>query len=267
MRINDILSKPISDEFKQCDPFLGDKLIKIGKQKKLSVGNVLINYHCNNCNSDYTFCSAGDLSCIRVGERLLSIDTVLLCPSCNTELPIWFLIESQSDIDDVTYNKYRILKINENFNGNVTIVSSDYGKFTQLLIKADISHKNQLGAASVVYLRKVYEGITHQVANAQNINIYKSNSNKLRPFKEILEEVDQQSHIIPREFTANGYRLFGELSDIVHGDSVENEDIALIKYKALRRLVVGILDNVKSNHEIMEAIGTLGWDQEGGTNE
>ena len=244
MRINDILSKPISDEFKQCDPFLGEKLIKIGKQKKLSIGNILINYHCNKCCSDYTFSSDGDLSCIRVGERLLSIDTVLLCPSCRTELPIWFLVESEKDISDVIYNRYRILKITEKFNENVTIVSSDYGDFTSFLVKAEAAHKNQLGAASIVYLRKVYEGITHQIATAQNINIHKQNSNRLRPFKDILEEVDQQAHIIPREFTENGYRLFGELSDIVHGDSIENEEIALIKYKALRRLVIGILDNI-----------------------
>ena len=50
---------------------------------------------------------------------------------------------------------------------------------------------------------------------------------------------------IAYEFSQNGYRLFRELSDIVHGDSVENYALGLVKYKALKCLVVGILDNVK----------------------
>ena len=61
--------------------------------------------------------------------------------------------------------------------------------------------------------------------------------------------------------------MFGELSDIVHGDSIENDEMGLIKYKALRRLVVGILDNVKSNEEMVEALGCLGWNNTGEENE
>lgn len=266
MRICDILSSTNLDEFKQCDPFLGDRNVKIGKQKKINDGKVFINYHCNKCNNDYTFTSIGELMCLRVGERMLSIDTVLKCPSCDVKLPIWFLIESEHDIDNHTYNRYRVLKRVEKFNDNVSMVASDHGNFTELLIKADIANNNQLGAAAIVYLRKVFEGITHQVAQAQNINIYRKNGS-LNPFKEILEEVDARSHIIPIEFSQNGYRLFRELSDIVHGDSVENDALGLVKYKALKCLVVGILDNVKRNSGIMEAIGMLGWNNEGEADE
>lgn len=267
MRVSDILSKPISDEFKQCDLFLGERTIRLGKQKKINVGNILINYHCNKCDNIYTFSSIGDIVCLRVGERLLSIDSVLKCPSCDVKIPVWFLLESEKDIDNFSYNKYRVLKRVEKLNEDVSVVEIDYGNFTNLLIKADIANNNQLGAAATVYLRKIFEGITYQVADSQNINIYKNNSNKLRPFKDILEEVDKLKHIIPREFSENGYRLFRELSDIVHGDSIENDEMGLIKYKALRCLVVGILENVKANKEMMDALGCLGWNNTGEENE
>lgn len=49
-----------------------------------------------------------------------------------------------------------------------------------------------------------------------------------------------------------GYTLFGELSDVVHGKS--NEETSLKKYDALRRLVVGILDNVKNNETLIKIV-------------
>lgn len=262
MRINDLLSKPISDEFAQCDPFLGDNNLGVGKQRKLNAGQVFLNYHCNLCDRDITFQSVGDLFGIRVDDRLLSIDCVLQCPSCRLKMPIWFLVESMNNLNSCVYNKYRILKLTEKFDKNISIVSKDYGGFSYLLKQAEISHINQLGSAAIVYLRKVFEGVTHQVGTATGINLHKTNG-KLRPFKDILQEVDKQNHIIPEEFRANGYQLFCELSDIVHGSSDNNEDLGLKKYKALKRLITGILDNVKNKDEIMTAIGTLGWQQEG----
>jgi len=77
----------------------------------------------------------------------------------------------------------------------------------------------------------------------------------------LLQEVDRQCSIIPREFSENGYRLFGELSDVVHGEY--NEDLALLKYESLHRLIVGVLDNVKNNNELMAAVGSLGWNNGG----
>lgn len=57
-------------------------------------------------------------------------------------------------------------------------------------------------------------------------------------------------------------KLFGELSDIIHGDY--DEQMGLQKYEALHQLVVGVLSKVKSSKEIMDAIGTLGWNKDGG---
>lgn len=88
----------------------------------------------------------------------------------------------------------------------------------------------------------------------------KSNGTSQRPFKDILQEVDAQKHIIPKEFSADGYKLFGELSEIAHGNNVSEAD-ALLKYEPLHRLVVGIIENVKNNAELMTALGNLGWQQ------
>jgi len=51
------------------------------------------------------------------------------------------------------------------------------------------------------------------------------------------------------------------LSKVVHGNY--DEQIALQKYDPLCRLVVGILDKVRNNKELMDAIGSLGWDDDG----
>lgn len=61
--------------------------------------------------------------------------------------------------------------------------------------------------------------------------------------------------------------LFSELSEVVHGNS--DEETSLKKYSALKRLVIGILDNVKNNEtliknseEILQKIRELGWNDE-----
>lgn len=60
-------------------------------------------------------------------------------------------------------------------------------------------------------------------------------------------------------------KLFGELSDVVHGDY--DEDEALQKFDAFYRLVTGVLEKIKTNRELMDAIGTLGWHTGGEENE
>ena len=60
---------------------------------------------------------------------------------------------------------------------------------------------------------------------------------------------------IPQEFSEDGYRLFGELSNVVHGEFDENEGIS--KYPALFRLVQGILDNRINSEEMVGAKARL----------
>ena len=48
----------------------------------------------------------------------------------------------------------------------------------------------------------------------------------------------------------------------MHSNHDDVELWGLKKYDALRRLVIGILDNIKINEELMAAIGVLGWSKE-----
>jgi hypothetical protein len=135
------------------------------------------------------------------------------------------------------------------------------GDFSELLEKAQRAHREELGAGAMVYLRKIFEQITAQTASVSGISVF-TDKGYWKNFKALLKEVDEKCSIIPQEFAANGYRLFGELSDVVHGEY--DEEIALAKFDSLHRLVMGILDKVKTNRELMDAIGELGWNDEGG---
>ncbi len=257
MRLSDVLSKPISYEFAHIEGFLGNKKLKSGNSKKLSVGKVALNYYCKNCNDQRTFYSGEELFCIGVNDNTVSIDCVLECPGCGASVQTWFLLECENDVSS-TNPSVRILKKSEKLSESVLLNKGQYGDFTDLLEKANRASRDGLGAGSIVYLRKVLEQITMQTADAAEISTIKPNG-KRRPFKDVLEEVDCQRSIIPKEFSANRYRLFGDLSDVVHGDY--DEVIALEKFSALYRLVVGVLDNVKNNRELMKEIGALGWNE------
>lgn len=266
MRLGEVLSKPISENFVQVEDFLDGKHLKLGKIRKINVGTVARSYFCKNCNLLITFLPIESMVGVMLNERLININGVLKCSGCNKTIPIWFLIETEKPFNSESFHNVRQLLAIEKLDDDVMYDYEKYGQFTNLLEKAEVSFRNRLGAAAIVYLRKIFEGITHQIAEVENISIQKTNG-KPRPFKEILEEVDRMHPIIPNEFSENGYRLFRELSDIIHGDNFENEEIGLKKYIALKRLIIGILDNVKNNNEIIEAIGILNWNNEGEIND
>jgi hypothetical protein len=125
-----------------------------------------------------------------------------------------------------------------------------------LFDRAQIAYQEELGAGAMIYLRKIFESVTEQTALAMNIPT-KTKNNRRRPFKQLLQAVDDASHIIPQEFNRPGYRLFEELSDVIHGESSEAD--ALAKYNPCRRLVSGIVNNIRNNREVAEAIAELEW--------
>lgn len=258
MRLSDVLSKPPTLEFKQVEGFLGEKNLAVGKQRKVQAGKVALNYYCNNCTDVRTFCSSEELYCIGVNEHMVSVDCVLNC-HCGASVQLWFLVDCDSDICGRA-PEIRILKRNEKLSTEVLLDKQRYGDFSELLENAQRAHRDGLGAGAMVYLRKIFEQITQKTATAAGISC-SYNNGKRKPFRNLLEEVDRQCSIIPREFSANGYRLFGELSEIVHGEY--NEELAMLKYESLHRLIIGILDNVKNNNELMTAIGSLGWNEGG----
>ena len=261
MRLSDVLSKPPTLEFRQVEGFLNERKLAAGKSRKVDVGKVAWNFHCKECEEIRTFTSSKELFCIGVDEHLVSIDCVLHC-HCGSSVQIWFLVDCDGDIHS-RMPEVRILKRSEKLSHKVAINKELYGDFSELLEKAQRAHREGLGAGAVVYLRKIFEQITIQTAAASAIPI-QTTKGKRKNFRDLLTEVDGQCSIIPQEFSENGYRLFGELSDVLHGGY--NEEAALSKFDSLYRLVVGILDNVKTKRELMVATGELGWNNEGGGN-
>lgn len=259
MRLSDVLSKLPTLEFKQVEGFLGERFLAAGKQKRIQVGKIALNYFCKNCEDVRTFYSGDDIYCIGVNEHLVSIDCVLSC-HCGSSVQLWYLVDCDGDICGRS-PEIRILKRSEKLSANVLLDRERYGAFSNLLEKARCAHRDGLGAGSIVYLRKIFEQTTTQAAIASGISCQNGNG-KRKTFKSLLEEVDEKCSIIPKEFSDNGYTLFGELSDIIHGEF--DEELALKKYETLDRLVVGILDNTRNNHELMTAVSSLGWNASNG---
>ena len=227
--MSEVLSNPIASQFEQVDGFLNNTRLKTGKQKKIDIGAVFLTFFCKNCNANITFLSGEELHCIGINDHLVSIDCVVSCSRCGQTVPIWFLVESRNEIYS-RVPEVRILKRTEKLSDKVLLGTERYGEYSTWLEKADRAYHDELGAGAIVYLRQ------------------------------ILESVEAAVHIIPPEFSADGYRLFGELSGIVHGEN--DEALGIKKYDALRRLVVGVLDKVKDTQELTEAINALGWRME-----
>lgn len=90
----------------------------------------------------------------------------------------------------------------------------------------------------------------------------------LKTFRDVLIAVDEKCSIIPVIYSDNGYELFKKLSNIAHGNS--DEETALRSYEPLRRLVVGVIENVKKkeeeikhNEEIRKALEAIGFSDGG----
>lgn len=269
MRLSDVVSKPIITDYVQIEGFLDNKKLKTGNYKKISVGKVALNYYCNNCSDQRTFYSGEDLFCIGVNEKTVSIDCVLECPCCGASVQMWFLLECREE--DNIHNQYpyvRIAKRSEKFSEAVSLTTETYGDFTDALEKAKKAAREGFGAGSIVYLRTVFESVISKIGDAENIAhtfIDKNGVKRYKTTERYLKEVDDKRQIIPPEFSADGYKLFRELSGVVHGNYSEDE--ALTKFDAFYRLVTGVLDNIRNKQELMNAMGTLGWNTGGEGNE
>lgn len=258
MRLCEVLSKPIQEDYVEVEGFLGTKSLPKGMQRKIQAGRIGLNFFCKHCNELSTFCSSDNLYCIGVDKRRISIDAALKCSRCEqSTAEVWFLIVSENDFI-LSPPKVRILKRCEKLSENATYDDSLCG-FGELLDKANKAYHENLGAGASIYLRKIFEQIAVATATTSGIAT-KANNGKRKKFQDILREVDAAKSIIPREFSVNGYKLYGELSEVLHGSYDEQE--GLRKFKAFRRLVIGILDNIKNNQEMMDAIAELGWNCE-----
>lgn len=273
MRLSGILNKPKIAEYRPVEPFIdidnygenidekeieNTSILSSGDFVDLDVGEVMLNFFCEECGDKRTFVSTKKLHCLIVNEELISIDTSLECPGCKTKIQVWFLVEVRDMMS--TDPQVRILKRTDKLCEKVTeLTKGRYGDYTVLLEKATRASREGFGAGSIIYLRKVFEQFTSQVAVASEIDttfLTKKGEEKRKTFKDLLTEVDRKCSIIPYEFSNNGYNLFGKLSDVIHGEY--DEEVALEKFSAFYRLITGVLDNVKNKSEFKEAMSALG---------
>ena len=234
---------------------------------EIDAGRIALNFYCKKCEDSRTFMSPDRLHALIINENLISIDAFLQCPVCKTEIQVWFLLEVKDMFTEEP--KVKILKRTEKLSKNVSeLRENTFGIYTDLLEKAMRASREGFGAGAIIYLRKVFEQVTSEAAKASTISTTYINSNgkeKRKTFKDLLTEVDTKCAIVPIEFSNNRYKLFGKLSDVVHGEY--DEEIALEKFSAFYRLVTGIIENIKSKEEFRSAQQALGLSEGGDKNE
>lgn len=229
-----------------------------GLHKNIEVGTVTRQYYCKCCESFRPFSSKKRLNCLIAGPDLVSIDVVLRCVDCESTVENWFLVRCADDLFGQAPS-VSLVHFTEHLGTAATQFGPSDGamqKMQDLLDRADLARRLGLAAGSTIYLRKHFELTTHTAATGAGVRVKRTNG-KPRPFSDVLQEVDTKISIIPREFSKDGYRLFSELSEIIHGDA--DEDVALSRYDSLRRLVVGVFENVRNRSEFAQAKNDLGW--------
>lgn len=251
------------------------QLISAGDFIEIQIGKITLPFYSTKCNDSVSFVSPKNLHCLIISEKMISIDCQLqcmdyddsnqACKECSHCIQAWFLVGAD-DIFSATPNVY-LIKQNFKLPANIKLPVETEDKFTEWLAKAEIAHKERLGAGSVIYLRSILEQITIKVGNDAGVDIYQPNG-RTKPFNQVLQAVDAQCSIIPTIYSDNGYKLFQKLSEIAHGNS--DEETALKEYEPLRRLVVGVIENVRKNEEeikrnaeIKKALAAIGFSNGG----
>lgn len=255
MRLSDVLNNAPDTSTVQVEGFLGASKVRWGQHTSIEVGKVFRNYFCRRCNAERTFESNDALSCLVTGECTVSIDVALRCVACNSLMEAWFLVRTHGDLLAPSPSVH-VERFTENRRDTAGRPGDGAGQIDDLFGRAQIAFEDGLGAGSLIYLRKIFEMVTTEAAEAVEIST-KTSRGKSKPFKDLLEEVDRTNHIVPDEFSKNGYRLFSELSDVIHGDA--DEGVALTKYEPCRQLVLGIMNNVKTTRAMRTAAASLGW--------
>ena len=251
------------------------RLLSAGDFLEIQIGTITLPFYSKICRDSISFVSPKRLHCLIINNNMISIDCQLqcmdydkdnpLCQNCNHCVQAWFLVGA----DDIFASSPNVHVIKQNFKlpEHIKLPIETEDKFSEWLGKAEIAYRERLGAGAVIYLRSILEQITIEVGNDAGVDIYQSNG-RTKPFNQVLQAVDAQCSIIPTIYSDNGYKLFRRLSNIAHGNS--DEETALREYEPLRRLVVGIMDNVKkkeeeikNNAELKKALDAIGFSNGG----
>jgi hypothetical protein len=253
MRLPEVLSKAPDTSNFQVENFLGSRKLGWGQHKKINAGKIIRNYSCRTCGDIRTYFSGDSLSCLVTGDRTVSIDATLRCSACRASTEAWFLVGCEDDLFSPA-PVVHLERFTENRRDSAGVVGTE--EIDDLFLRARIAFDDHLGAGAMIYLRKSFEMTTLRTAMAIGVATHGAKG-KRKNFRDLLQEVDAESQIIPTQFSSNGYRLFSELSGVIHGDSDEAE--ALSKYKPCRQLVYGIVSNVRNKAEFAQAMDALGW--------
>jgi hypothetical protein len=259
VRLSSVLSDAVVLRLSQVEPFMGKANAGWGSHRRIDVGTVTRQYYCTACESVRPFNSKKQLNCLVAGPDVVSIDVVLKCVDCANTVEIWFLLKCADDLFGQAPS-VSLVYCNEHLGSSASALGPNNRVMQDLLDRADLGRRVGLAAGSIVYLRKHFEITTHTAATGAGVPL-QTEKGKRRSFADILKEVDQEIQIIPGEFSQDGYRLFSELSEVIHGHA--DEMLALGKYAALRRLVVGVFENVQNRAEFAQATNDLGWVSEG----
>jgi hypothetical protein len=255
MRLSELLSRAPGASPAQIEGFLDNRTISWGKHRKIKVGKVFHNFHCKRCNAQRTFQTGDELYCLGLDYNAVSVDATLKCIECGAAVEAWFLLASDDDISGHA-PIVRIDRYSENLRDRADRVDVPAGQFADLIKRALVAHETQLGAGSMIYLRKILESITFEVAEIVGVETSRANG-KRRPFKDVLQDVNQKRQIMPQRYSSNGYQLFSELSEAIHGGSSEED--GLQKFRPCMQLVLGVVDEVNRDNVFSKAIDELGW--------
>ncbi len=251
------------------------RLISAGDFIEIQIGTIMKPFYSTICRDSVSFVSPLKLHCLIINKSMISIDCELqcmdydesnpACKNCDHCVQAWFLVGA----DDIfsTFPNINVVKQSFKLPENIKLPTETENKFVEWLAKADIAHKERLGAGAIIYLRSILEQITIEVGDSAGVEIRKTNGS-MKPFEQVIKAVDRECSIVPVIYSDNGYDLFRKLSNIAHGNS--DEETALREYDPLRRLVVGIMDNVKrkeeeikNNTEIRTALDAIGFSDGG----
>lgn len=249
--------------------------ISAGDFIEIQIGTITLPFYSTACKDSVSFISPKRLHCLIVSNSMISIDCQLRCMdyeednpkcrACHPYVQAWFLV----GIDDISANSPRVSVVKQSFKlpNMIKLPIETEDKFSEWLGKAEIAYRERLGAGSIIYLRAAFERITIEVGESAGAEIYNKKGN-LKTFKDVLIAVDEKCSIIPVIYSDNGYELFKTLSNIAHGNS--DEETALRSYEPLRRLVIGVIENVKKkeeeikhNEEIRKALEAIGFSDGG----
>lgn len=259
MRLSSVLSDAITYRLVEVEPFMGKSTARWGAHRKIEAGTVTRTYFCSSCLASRPFNSKKQLNGLVAGPNLVSIDVVLKCVDCPNAVENWFLVRCADDLFGAAPS-VSLIQFAEHL-GDAATTTGQYGNQLQdLLNRADLARRHGLAAGSIVYLRKFYEIVTHAAANSCGVEL-RTLRDKRRSFADILKEVNDKISIIPAEFSEHGYQLFSELSEAIHGEA--DEETSLSKFDAMRRLVLGVFENVRNRDEFAQARSELGWLKEG----